>query len=138
MEKSKRKLKSETLYWSLDLRKINKINYELDEYCYDLEKREVFGCYFLYNNKKEIIYIGMSKNLVNRAFQSYNEKRWWKNTTSIYISFFETLTKSDMIVAEGYFIGKYKPKLNVVGKYDDELTFKLPLKKPFKIYKIYN
>lgn len=43
-----------------------------------------------------------------------------------------------MIVAEGYFISKYKPEFNIVGKYDDELTFKLPLKQPFKIYKIYD
>ena len=136
-KENKKKLKSEYILTYLDMRKINKINDELDELIYNFEKRKAYGCYFLHNKNKEIVYIGRSQNLCNRPLQSYYEKIWRNKFTSEYLSFYETETKSDMVIAEAYFINKYKPYLNKLGKYEDKITFNLGIKKPDKIYKIY-
>lgn len=87
----------------------------------DMKKvRRMPGVYFLYNNKKTIIYIGKSNTLGERIPSSIRERKAFRYSYAI------TETASDAGVYEMYFIAKFKPKLNTDGKYPDKTTIELP------------
>jgi len=127
------KIKSKYLDMYLDKRKKNKINPELDSLIYEIEKTYTPGCYFLYDSDMKLNYVGVSNNLASRSVQSYYQRK----KIIKYISFYFTNSTSDAVVFESYFICKYKPKLNIVGKYKDYLTLDLGINLPKKIYQIF-
>lgn len=132
----KKKLKSEYLEFYLDMRKIKKINEELDQKFYELENSDkCYGCYFLYDEFKNLLYVGRSARIHHRSLQSMNEKG--KGQVA-YIAFYETKTLADTSFVESYFINKLLPKLNVVGMYFDGLSFDLNIDPPKKLYRIYD
>lgn len=91
-----------------------------EELCSKYNNR--FGIYMFFNENKEIIYIGKSNtNLVDRMLSSLKEK---ENPAYVMLGF--PNTESDTNVYEVYYISKYKPKLNVESKNNDELTIELP------------
>lgn len=129
----KQKLKSEVALIYLDLRR--KINKELDNFLYKMEKSSnKFGCYFLYNENKEVVYVGLSVNLPRRSLESLSDRKNYIH----YIAYLKTKTKSDMPIIESYFISKLKPTYNTTGKHEDKLTINLGINTPEKIFKIYN
>ena len=75
------------------------------------------GVYFLYNENKELEYIGKSNNLASRIYNSALERG------SIYARYIEMKTLADTHIMEMYFIGKYKPIKNSDSKSKDEVTF---------------
>lgn len=83
--------------------------------------RHKHGVYFLYNSKKNLIYIGKSAaDLGGRIPSSIRERK------AFYFSYALTESASDTSVYEMYYISKFKPSLNVDGKYPDDLTISLP------------
>lgn len=79
------------------------------------------GLYFLYNEKKELIYIGKSINLSSRAYSSYLERN------AKYIKVMLTKTKADAHIFEPYCISIYAPLYNAEFKTRDRPTFELEL-----------
>jgi len=97
-----------------------------------VEKLEMkAGIYFLFNETKELIYIGKSINLGTRVLSSIRERG------AFYVSVAFTKSKSDMHVYEPYFILKEKPLLNSEFKEFDKLTIKLEKLKKTDLLKIY-
>ncbi len=91
-----------------------------NEFIETLEKLEyLIGLYFLYNENKELIYIGKSKNLGSRILTSTKERK------AFYLKYKETHTKSDANILELYYIAKYKPSLNSDSKENDDTTLNL-------------
>ncbi|MEJ6467302.1 hypothetical protein [Fusobacterium ulcerans] len=91
-----------------------------NEFIETLEKLEyLIGLYFLYNENKELIYIGKSKNLGSRILTSTKERK------AFYLKYKETYTKSDTNILELYYIAKYKPSLNSDSKENDDTTLNL-------------
>jgi hypothetical protein len=99
-------------------------HYRLNEHKYYLE-RNLKGIYFLYNNDKEIIYIGKTSNCIRqrlkehlyldiyRGLDYYNLKRMvLKRKQSVYFSYIE-VEKNLIDCVEILLINKYKPKYNV-------------------------
>lgn len=81
----------------------------------ELEKiRYKKGIYFLYNQNKELIYVGKSKNLCDRVPQSIKERK------AFYFSYKLCKTLSDMHILELYFISKLKPVCNSDCKSEDD------------------
>lgn len=79
------------------------------------------GLYFLYNEEKELIYIGKSTNLSSRAYSSYLERN------AKYIKVMLTKTKADAHIFEPYCISIYTPLYNAEFKTNDSPTFELEL-----------
>tara|TARA_R110000744_G_C18906941_1_gene510024 strand:+ start:27 stop:467 length:441 start_codon:yes stop_codon:yes gene_type:complete len=89
-------------------------------------KNNMSGCYFLYNEVKEIIYIGKSINcirqrLIDHLFrknngyshdEAYNFRHDKKQKEAIYFSFI-TVDKNKVQVVEPFLIDKYKPIYNI-------------------------
>lgn len=91
-----------------------------------------YGIYFLYNQDKQLIYIGKSvSGLEYRSTQSTINKN------AEYIQFHYPKTKSDTNIYELYFISKYKPLSNKGEKEIDDTTLELPELKHSEITKIY-
>jgi hypothetical protein len=91
-----------------------------------------YGLYFLYNLRKELIFIGKSTNLGQKLVEAI----WDKNVDG-YVSVAHTKSKSDIHLYEPYYIIKEKPMLNSDEIEADELTQELaPLEKSglVKIY----
>ena len=83
--------------------------------------KEKVGIYKLFNNNKEIIYIGKSKNLFRRI------KKHLKTINCItYISYAITENINQASIYEPYYIEKFKPKLNKEYKTKNKLTVELP------------
>lgn len=80
------------------------------------------GLYFLYDitNEIELVYIGKSKRLFERMRSSSTVR-----SSELY-RYTLIDSESDMHVYEMYYISKYKPRYNVEGVSDDELTIELP------------
>lgn len=76
----------------------------------------IHGLYFLYDENKELIYIGKSKNLGSRIFQSIKVRQ------GFYFKYKLPQTKSDTNILELYYISKYKPSLNSESNEDDNTT----------------
>ena len=85
-----------------------------------LPKTMIAGIYFLWNEHKEILYIGKSTNCIRQRLASHlfkvndNEKEWHleKQSNYFYYSYLET-GSFYCEIAEIYFIKKFSPKYNV-------------------------
>lgn len=82
----------------------------------------VHGLYFLYDENKNLIYIGKSKNLGSRILDSVKERQ------GFYLKYKLPLTKSDTNILELYYISKFKPKLNSESKEADDTTLEINYK----------
>lgn len=79
----------------------------------------VHGLYFLYNENKELIYIGKSKNLSERIPASVKERK------AHYLKYKLTNTMSDTNILELYYIAKFKPALNRDSKEIDDTSIEI-------------
>ena len=78
------------------------------------------GIYFLYDSKKELIYIGKSKNLGSRVQSSSKERN------AKFVRMFKVDNKADLHILELYYINLFKPPLNSDCKEEiDVPSFKL-------------
>lgn len=79
----------------------------------DLQKtRDIQGVYFLYNENKELIYIGQSRNIYVRLLEHIVEnKKQFK-----YFKFLGVLEYDFMELFEIYLIGLYKNSHNLLNK----------------------
>lgn len=88
-------------------------------------KNNMIGCYFLYNEAKEIIYIGKSVNCIRQRLithlfskpskyydDGYKLRHVKKREEAVYFSFI-TVDKNMVEFVEPFLIGKYKPKYNI-------------------------
>jgi len=76
------------------------------------------GIYKLFNENKEMVYIGKSTtDLFKRIIGSSYERK-----NAIYYSYAITRTKSDVGIYEMYYIGNLKPLTNKDGKFEDYPT----------------
>jgi hypothetical protein len=96
-----------------------------------IKLQNVPGIYFLYNSRKTLVYVGKSIDLASRIPSSINERN------AHYFSYALTKSASDVGIYEMYYISMFKPKLNVEGKYPDELTVVLPELKREEISSVY-
>ena len=85
--------------------------------CFDLKDKK--GLYFLYNDKKELIYIGKSFNLGSRIQESSKTRK----ARYFRYSLFEN--DSDLHILELYFINVFKPVKNTDSKGDKQPSFKI-------------
>lgn len=90
----------------------------------DINYKNKYGVYFIYNDNGELVYIGKSSNcLLTRSFQSAKDR----NTLNFSkIEFRECKSKSDIAIYESYYISLYKPKYNSDLIFDDIPSVKLP------------
>jgi len=94
------------------------------------------GVYFIYNKSKQLIYVGKSKNLATRIFQSIKERSSGK---PYYVRFIDCKTYPDASILEMYFIGKLKPSFNKDGATIEEITLKVGnIPKMSKFIKIFS
>lgn len=77
---------------------------------------QVYGLYFLYDENKNLIYIGKSKNLNERIPTSVKERG------AHYLKYKVTNTLTDAHILELYYIAKLKPILNKDSKENDDTT----------------
>ena len=80
------------------------------------------GVYFLYDDLNEIVYVGKSKDYLNKLKNHNISDNSYK-----YISVMEFDTEPDAIVAEVYFICKLKPKYNIKGNTPWNLSIEVNL-----------
>ena len=93
-----------------------------------IPKEDNIGCYFIYDNSGEIVYIGKSNsNLYERSCTSAQERT--KGNFSK-IELYSMPTHADTNIYELYFIAKYNPKFNSDSRCIDNPTFELPKLKP--------
>lgn len=101
-----------------DTEKIYSINAE------GINRRGIFGVYFIYDNDGKIAYIGKSSSCaITRSFASASERQLLDFSK---IEIRGTKTKSDVAVYEAYYISKYKPYCNNDMVFDDEISLTLP------------
>lgn len=98
--------------------------------------------YYVYRfiSKDEIIYVGQTMDMNKRMHQHFYgkqghlEKECYRITNRI--EYLELKNKTEMNIAEIYFINKYNPKYNSVNKYEDTgITLDNLDNKKWKIYK---
>jgi len=88
--------------------------------------------YKLYNDAKEIIYIGKTVNDINLGirthFSNYNNYNNLDNLWRIDIRYYDyaELNEIDASIYEIYLINKYQPKYNITYKHEEESTLDLP------------
>jgi len=86
----------------------------------------------LYNDAKEIIYIGKTVNDINLGirthFSNYNNYNNLDNLWRIDIRYYDyaELNEIDASIYEIYLINKYQPKYNITYKHEEESTLDLP------------
>ena len=94
----------------------------------NIPKEDNIGCYFIYDNSGEIVYIGKSNsNLYERSCTSAQERT--KGNFSK-IELYSMPTHADTNIYELYFIAKHNPKFNSDSRCIDNPTFELPELKP--------
>lgn len=94
----------------------------------NIPKKDNIGCYFIYDNDGELVYIGKSNsNLYERSCTSAQERT--KGNFSK-IELYSMPTHADTNIYELYFIAKYNPKFNSDSRCIDNPTFELPAIKP--------
>ena len=94
----------------------------------NMAKEDNIGCYFIYDNDGEIVYIGKSNsNLYERSCTSAQERT--KGNFSK-IELYSMPTHADTNIYEMYFIAKYCPKFNIDSCCPDKPTFELPKLQP--------
>lgn len=90
----------------------------------NINKEDIMGCYFIYDNNGDVVYIGKSNcNLFERSCTSAQERT--KGNFSK-IELYPMPTHADTNIYEIYFIATYHPKYNSDSCYPDKPTFKLP------------
>ena len=93
-----------------------------------IPKEDNIGCYFIYDNDGELVYVGKSNsNLYERSCTSAQERT--KGNFSK-IELYSMPTQADTNIYEMYFIAKYNPKFNSDSRCIDNPTFELPKLKP--------
>lgn len=91
---------------------------------FDMEFKNKYGVYFIYNHEGKLVYIGKSATcLLTRSFQSAKER---KSLNFSKIELRECKNKSDIAIYESYYISLYKPKYNCDLIFDDIPSIKLP------------
>ncbi len=94
----------------------------------NIPKEDNIGCYFIYDNDGEVVYIGKSNsNLYERSCTSAQERT--KGNFSK-IELYSMPTHADTNIYEMYFIAKYRPRFNIDSCYPDKPTFELPKLQP--------
>lgn len=94
----------------------------------NINKEDNIGCYFIYDNNGEIVYIGKSNsNLYERSCTSAQERT--KGNFSK-IELYSMPTHADTNIYELYYIAKYNPKFNSDSRCIDNPTFELPKLQP--------
>ena len=94
----------------------------------NIPKEDKIGCYMIYDNGGEVVYIGKSNsNLYERSCTSAQERT--KGNFSK-IELYSMPTHADTNIYELYFIAKYNPKFNSDSRCIDNPTFELPKLKP--------
>lgn len=82
------------------------------------------GCYFIYDNNGEIVYVGKStSNLLSRSCVSATERVLGD---FLKIELLEFNTKAEASIFEIYYITKLEPKFNSESNTSDNLPFDLP------------
>lgn len=98
-----------------------------------IQNQDNCGVYKLFNNDKDLIYIGKSYSIGKRIVSSAREQR------ASYVKIMITKTQSDANLIEQYLIATEKPSQNDLGMTFDELTVKVSFDYKFlplvKIYK---
>lgn len=90
----------------------------------DINYKNRYGVYFIYNDKGEVVYIGKSTScLLTRSFQSAKERKCL-NFSKIELR--ECKNKSDVAIYEAYYISLYKPKYNNDLIFEDIPSIELP------------
>lgn len=106
----------------LELKEEEEKIYTISEF--DINYKNKYGVYFIYNTENELVYIGKSSNcLLTRAFSSAKERKCL-NFSKIELR--ECKCKSDVAIYESYYIALYKPKYNNDLIFEDAPTIKLP------------
>ncbi|MGN1033250.1 MAG: GIY-YIG nuclease family protein [Intestinibacter sp.] len=77
--------------------------------------------YFIYDNKNKLVYVGKTKDIVDRIKDHHRDKKIDKNDISK-VSFELVESECDACVREIYYINKYKPKLNQRDIFDGKMT----------------
>lgn len=94
----------------------------------NMNKEDNIGCYFIYDNNGEVVYIGKSNsNLYERSCTSAQERT--KGNFSK-IELYSMPTHADTNIYELYFIAKYNPKFNSDSRCTDKPSFELPELRP--------
>lgn len=82
------------------------------------------GCYFIYDNNEEIVYVGKStSDLLSRSCTSAVERVLGDFSK---IELLEFNTKAETSIFEIYYITKLKPKFNSESNTSDNIPFDLP------------
>ena len=79
--------------------------------------KNVQGLYFLYNENKELLYIGKSRDLGTRIFTSTKER------FGTFLKYKITKSMADAHILELYFINKFNPRLNSDSNERDGINF---------------
>lgn len=93
-----------------------------------IPKEENFGCYFIYDNNNQLVYIGKSNlHLLERACESARERT---NGDFSKIELYPMKTQADTNIYELYYIAQYDPKYNSDCRCLDKPSFTLPKQSP--------
>lgn len=106
----------------LEIKEIEDKIYTINEI--DLNYKDKYGVYFIYNYNGELVYIGKSIScLLTRALSSAKE-RGCLNFSKIELR--ECKHKSDVAIYEAYYIALHKPEHNKDLMFDDSPSITLP------------
>ena len=95
---------------------------EFVDTCDELATR--YGLYSFWNENDTCLYVGRSTaNLGQRILSSLERLKYYDR--SVYLRYILTQTKSDAILAEVYFINRWKPALNLGDCSDMPLTIEI-------------
>jgi hypothetical protein len=109
----------------------NDLEYSPDFLKFIEKHKTIAGVYFLYNDLKEIIYVGQSIQLGKRIFEHIG-------INIHFISAIQTQSKVDRFIYEPYFILKYRPLKNTQYNETGEISVKLdepPIPEPIKVFR---
>ena len=82
---------------------------------------------YRYIYKDEVIYVGKSDSNIGSRIKAHSkEDRFQPFLGECEISYAKLANPALTTIYETYLINKYKPKLNMAMKYDDEISFELP------------
>lgn len=116
----------ESIITSIGLKICIRTNIEKDMICtYTKPKMSTnIGCYFIYDNNDELVYIGKStSDLLSRSCASATERVLGD---FMRMELLEFNTKAEASIFEIYYITKHKPKFNSESNTKDNLPFDLP------------
>ncbi len=116
----------ESIITSIGLKICIRTNIEKDMICTYTRPRMStnIGCYFIYDNNDELVYIGKStSDLLSRSCKSATERVLGDFSK---IKLIEFNTKAETSIFEIYYITKFKPKFNSESNTKDNLPFDLP------------